>query len=313
MAFSSDVRQEIARVAVTKRCCARAEVCAAVLCSGGLSFRGMGRYGLVIHGVNDEIAGRYIEVLRRFFRCQAALGTIETPRLGGVTRYQVMPPEGEVPRLLRELKLLDNTRLFGLRATPAREVLKDPCCRQSFLRGAYLAGGSTGNPKKAYHMELAVPEPELARCLVQLMKGLGVPARHTRRKTQQVVYLKDGEHMARMLAILGAHRSLLEFENLRILKNIRNEANRQVNCDNANVDKSLAASERQISMIRVIQKKMGLEKLPEPLAEMAELRLRHPDLSLGELGGMANPILSKSGASARMRKLEAIAEELVNG
>lgn len=312
MAFSSDVRQEIARVPVTKRCCARAELCAAVLCSGGLSFRGMDRYGLVIHGVSEEIAGRYIGILRRFFRCQAALGTVETTRLGGVTRYQVIPPEEEVPRLLRELKLLDNSRLFGLRVTPSREVLKEPCCRQAFLRGAYLAGGSTGNPQKAYHLEIAVPESELARCLVQLMKGQGVPARYTRRKTQQVVYLKDGEHMALMLAILGAHKSLLEFENLRILKEIRNDVNRQANCDSANVDKSLAAAERQISMIRVIQKKMGLDKLPEPLAEMAELRLRHPDLSLGDLGGMATPILSKSGASARMRKLEAIAEELVN-
>lgn len=312
MAFSTQVRREIARVPVEKKCCARAELNAAVLCSGGLSFKGLGRYALAVYADSSETAQRYIELLRRFYHCQCALGRVETARLGGKVRYAVLPPEGEIPALLKALRLIDHGQPFGLRAVPEGEMLRQPCCRQAFLRGAYLAGGSTGNPEKAYHMELAVADAPLAQFLVRLMEGLDVPAKVAVRKTQQVVYLKDGDHMARMLTLLGAHKALLEFENLRIYKDIRNEVNRQANCDNANVDKALAAAEKQISMIGVIGRKLGLENLPQPLEEIARLRLRYPDASLTELGGMATPPLGKSGVNARMRKLEALAETLVN-
>lgn len=312
MAFSTQVRREAARVPAEKKCCARAELAAAVLCSGGLSFKGMGRYGLAIYADSSQTAQRYIQLLRRFYHCQAALGAVETTRLGGRVRYGVLPPEGDIPGLLKALRLLDPAQPFGLRSTPARDVVQEPCCRQAFLRGAYLTGGSTGNPQRAYHMELAVSEPQLAQFLCQLLEELGVPAKVATRKTQQVVYIKDGDHMAQMLTLLGAHRALLEFENLRIYKDIRNEANRQANCDSANVDKVVAAAQRQISMIQVIERKMGLDQLPPSLEEIARLRLAYPDASLSDLGGMVTPALGKSGVSARMRRLEEIAQSLVS-
>ena len=180
------------------------------------------------------------------------------------------------------------------------------------MRGAFLAGGSLNNPEKAYHLEIAVGDEQLAGCIVKIMDGFGLNARLTQRKSQYLAYLKGSEPIADLLRLMGASGALLQLENVRIVKGVRNEVNRQVNCDQSNLDKTISAAQRQISMIRAIERKAGLDAIPPHLREIAELRLRYPDASLTELGGMATPSIGKSGVNARMRKLEALAEELVN-
>ena len=313
MSFSAQVRRELAHVACDQKGLALAELNGAILGSGGLAFAGMGRYALSISVGGEEAAGRYLNFFKRFLYCECRMAAIASSRLGGQTRYSVFPPEGDVPRLLKALRLLDKELPFGMRAVPAEEMVKNPGLKRAFLRGAFLAGGSTDNPQKAYHFEIAVSDEVLAEFIEQLLVDFDLPARRAQRKTQYVVYLKDGEHMAQALTLLGAHQALLALENVRIVKDLRNGANRQANCDTANVDKSLAAAEQQLSVIGVIEKKVGLLSLPEPLRDVAELRVQYPHATLGELGDMLTPTLGKSGVKARMRKLEALAEELLNG
>ena len=165
---------------------------------------------------------------------------------------------------------------------------------------------------QAYHWEIAVFDDDMAEAVVRLMESFGLPARMNERKRQYVAYLKDGEHIANLLTLLGAYKAVLALENVRILKGVRNDVNRQVNCDNNNLEKTVEASARQISIIEWIDKKQGLDHLPPQLEEMARLRIQYPDASFSELGGMLEPPLGKSGVSARMRKLEALAEDLAN-
>ncbi|MGJ4849588.1 DNA-binding protein WhiA [Bacillota bacterium Meth-B3] len=313
MSFSVEARKEAARVPCEKRCCALAELSGAALGSGALTFKGPGRYALSLSVGGAFAAERYLRLFKRFLHCDCLMAAVKSSRLGGQVRYEVSPPENELPRVLKALKLLDKDQPFGMRSVPAPELIQGECCKQAFLRGLFLAGGSTGDPRRSYHFEIAVGDEALAACAEAVLLSFGLPARRVQRKAQWVVYLKDGEHMATALALIGAHQAMLQLENVRIVKDLRNEANRQANCDSANVDKALAAAEQQLSVIEVIDRQLGVEALPEPLRDVAELRVRFPDASLAELGGMLTPALGKSGVKARMRKLEALAEELVNG
>lgn len=312
MSFSSDVRDELARSVCEKCCCARAEMAGMALSCGALSFLGAGRYQLTIGSESAAVARRYFSMAKEFLHVTGELRAVRTDRLGGRARYLVSFSDEDAQALIRELRLSDRSAPLGIRRTPHRDLIRRGCCRVAALRGAYLAGGSINNPEHAYHMEIAVSDEEMAGCLVKLLEGFNLPARLSERKRQYVVYLKDSAHIADLLTLLGAHVALLALENVRILKGVRNEVNRQVNCDNNNLEKTVEAAARQISMIEWIDKKLGLDRLPPALESVAQLRLRYPDASLAELGGLMDPKLGKSGVSARMRRLEALAEELAN-
>jgi cell division protein WhiA len=312
MSFSSDVREELARSVLEKKCCAHAELAGMALSCGALSFRGAGRYQLTIGSESAAVARRYFLMAKETLGVTGELRAVKTDRLGGRARYLVSFPDEDAQALMNALMLYSKNEPLGIRRTPHRDILRKSCCRLAVLRGAYLAGGSINNPEHAYHMEIAVSDEEMAQAIVKLMEGFSLPARTSERKRQYVVYLKDGEHIVNFLTLLGAYKAVLAFENVRILKGVRNGVNRQVNCDNNNLEKSLEAAERQISIIEWIDKKQGLDSLPPQLEEVARLRLQYPDVSFTELGGMLEPPLGKSGISARMRKLEALAEDLAN-
>ncbi len=312
MSFSSDVREELARSACEKDCCARAEMAAMALSCGALSFRGAGRYQLTFGSESAAVARRYFLMAKEWLGVTGELRAVKTDRLGGRARYMLSFSNEDAQALIAALKLTDKNAPLGIRKTPHGDMLRRNCCRVAALRGAYLAGGSINNPEHAYHMEIAVSDGEMARCAARLMEGFGLPARVSARKRQYVAYLKDGEHIATLLTLLGAHVAVLALENVRILKGVRNEVNRQVNCDSSNLEKTVEAAQRQISMIEWIDKKLGLALLPPQLTALAQLRLRFPDASFAELGSLMDPPLGKSGVSARMRRLEALAEELAN-
>lgn len=182
------------------------------------------------------------------------------------------------------------------------------CCRQSFLRGAFLAGGSISDPEKTYHLELTARTPVQAGELRRLLEGFGLRARVIVRKGSYVTYLKEGENIVDFLNIIGAHKALMELENVRILKGMRNNINRIVNCETANLEKTVNASVRQVENIKYIAEHIGFDKLPANLREIAELRLEYSDANLAELGQLLTPPLGKSGVNHRLRKLDRIAE-----
>lgn len=197
----------------------------------------------------------------------------------------------------------------GLEAV--RHVLvQSSCCKRAYIRGAFLAAGSVSDPEKSYHFEI-VCETEAKACQLQeMIAGFGIGAKITRRKKNFVVYVKEGSQIVDLLNVMEAHTALMDFENVRILKEMRNSVNRQVNCETANLGKTISAAVKQIEDIRYIQKTMGFEKLPRNLAEMAEVRLEQPEATLKELGEMLNPPVGKSGVNHRLRKLSVLAEEL---
>jgi len=186
------------------------------------------------------------------------------------------------------------------------------CCRRSYLRGAFLAAGYVVEPRKGYHLEWVLPSADVASRVVAMLADEGIPAGMMTRKGLAVVYVKEADAIAEVLSAIGAHHAMLEFENVRVLKGMRNRVNRLVNAETANVDKMVAAALRQAEAIRALQARGGLERLPAALRAVAEARLAYPYASLKELGERMDPPLSKSAVGHRMRRLMELAD-LVRG
>ncbi|PKK39759.1 Cytoplasmic hypothetical protein [Clostridiaceae bacterium JG1575] len=181
---------------------------------------------------------------------------------------------------------------------------------RAYLKGAFLGSGSIAHPEKQYHLEFVTHSENYAKELVRLLARYDLRGRIIARKGSQVVYFKEGEQIVDLLNLMGAHQALFETENIRIVKDMRNNVNRLVNCETANLSKTVNASVRQMEAIRAIERTIGLSRLPELLQEVAEARLHHPDLTLAELGELLDPPVGKSGINHRLRKIEKIASEL---
>ena len=184
------------------------------------------------------------------------------------------------------------------------------CCRRSYLRELFLCCGSVSDPRKEYHLEWSCSLPEQAAQLQEVIQSFGIEAKVVLRKKLYIVYVKDSDGIVDLLNLMGAPVSMMEMENQRILKELRNTVNRRVNCEAANIGKTVSASGKQISDIRFLEEKGVLRTLPESLRKMAELRLQYPDTPLRELGELAVPPIGKSGVNHRLRRLSEIAEKL---
>ena len=174
-------------------------------------------------------------------------------------------------------------------------VVQRQCCKRAFLRGAFLASGSISDPNRFYHLEIVCPDAPRAEQVQELLKSFGIDARIVLRKNHHVVYMKEGAQIVEMLGIMEANIALMNLENVRILKEMRGSVNRKVNCETANINKTVSAAIRQIEDIRYIEETTGFSSLPEPLEQMARLRLQYPEASLLELGKMLTPVVGKSG------------------
>ena len=189
-------------------------------------------------------------------------------------------------------------------------TLREQCCKRAFLRGAYLCIGSMSNPGRSYHLEFDCVCEKEADLLQRLIAAFDIPAKIARRKKYYVVYVKEGSAICDVLNIIGAHMSLMDFENQRIVKEVRNSVNRKVNCETANIRKTVNAASVQVRDIMLIQEKIGLSELPENLRETAQLRLEYQEATLQELGELLTPPVGKSGVNHRLRKLSEIAESI---
>ena len=189
------------------------------------------------------------------------------------------------------------------------ELVRRPCCKKAYLRGLFLRAGSISDPEKMYHLEFACESRDFAIRLKEILSSYNLRAKIVERKGHSVVYLKDSSQIADFLALIQANTSLFSLENTMIVKDVRNAVNRKVNCETANIQKTVSASLTQIEAIEYIRDHIGFEKLPESLREIARVRLENPDDSLEKLGLRLNPPVGKSGVNHRLRKLKAIAEE----
>lgn len=189
-------------------------------------------------------------------------------------------------------------------------LLERSCCKQAFLRGAFLTAGSVTNPEKGYHLELVCDTKEQADQINKLFGDFGLESKQIVRKRYYVAYIKDASIIVDVLNLMGAHKALMSMENVRILKDMRNSVNRRVNCETANINKAVQAGVKQQEDINLIASLRGLKSLPEGLRKIAELRLEEPELPLKELGELMNPPLGKSGVNHRLKKISEIADEL---
>ncbi len=189
-------------------------------------------------------------------------------------------------------------------------ILQQPCCKRAFIRGAFLVTGSISDPNKGYHFEIVCQSVNQAAQLVKAMKFFDVEAKYVNRNGKYVVYLKEGAQIVEILRVMEAAHSVMELENIRVVKEVRGTINRKVNCETANIGKTVSTAVRQIEDINLIEEKLGLENLPAQLQEIAEVRLEYPDTPLGSLGQYLDPPIGKSGVNHRLKKLAKIAEEL---
>ena len=214
-------------------------------------------------------------------------------------------------KILQATKLINENNEIGenFSITNNIVIMKD-CCKRAFIRGAFMAAGSISDPNKSYHFEIKCNSEKKANQLIELLENYNIDGKMVARKGGYVVYIKEGEGIVDVLNVMEAHVSLMEMENVRILKGMSNYYNRQVNCETANIKKTVATSVRQIDDIDFIIQNKGIDYLPEKLQDIAWVRKENPDASLQELGEMLDPPLGKSGVNHRLRKICQIAQEL---
>jgi cell division protein WhiA len=313
MSFSSIAKNEICRIAEEKECCQMAELSAILRMSGTIQIFGKQGMGFRIITENPAIARRIFTLLKSEFKIHTEIFVKKNSSLkkNNVYMLDVSSEHGAKNILMKTGILKENEEgIMNFNNKISSDLIKKSCCKRAYLRGAFLGGGSLSNPEKTYHMEFVTNSLEHAEELMKLINSFGLNSKVIQRKNNHIVYLKEGENIIDLLNIIGAHSALLDLENVRIYKEMRNNVNRLVNCETANLNKTVDAAVRQAESIRLIKDRVGLKKLPLGLREVAELRLNYPEVSLKELGEMLTPPIGKSGINHRLRKIEKIAEEL---
>ena len=312
MSFSTDTKEELARIIPEDSCCRLAELSALIRMSGSLELSGFHEPYLQFSTENPSTARKIFKLIKLKEGVGAAIEVRQTPRFNKGKQYIVtLRQANESRRLLHEAGILkDSTSGTILNEQTPTSILGNRCCRRAFLRGAFLGGGSISAPEKNYHLEFVSSQQFHIDTIHQLLLRFQLKGKQIERKGYYVLYLKEGEQIVDLLNIMGAHHALLDLENIRILKQLRNNVNRIVNCETANLSKTVQASMRQVEMIEIIDRSMGLQNLPKGLQEIAVARLKYPEASLKELGEMMNPPVGKSGINHRFRKLEQIEKRL---
>ena len=297
MSFSTNVKEELCRGALSRKCCARAEAYGVLLFCHTFDTSGI----KIVTG-SPAFARRLPELFKRAFR----VSFDRLPEAGsGKKTFQISAPEKL--SAIRETYGSDPAGSLALHINYA--VLEEEHCRTAFLRGAFLAGGSVSDPAKGYHLELVTSHYSVSRELAALLPEAGFTPKQTTRKANYVTYFKSSETIADFLTALGAPISAMELINAKLEKHLRGSVNRRVNCDSANLDKAVDAALEQVEAIERFARTRGLDALPDKLRQTAELRLAHPELTLSQLSALFDQPVTKSCLNHRLRKLMELAGE----
>ncbi len=305
MSFSLTTKSELARVAESKRCCRLAELAALVKVNGVLKVSANRQVSLNVITENAAVARKIFSLCKDLFQVAANVVARRKAQLKKNNIYMISI-SGHTGDILRQTGLLNEAGelLEGVN----KKLVRRDCCRRAYLRGVFLGCGSINNPGNSYHLEMILHNKNYAQDIYGLLKKFSLSPGLIARKNGYALYLKEAEQIVHCLSVMGAHTSVLTFENVRIYKEMRNQINRLVNCETANLGKTINASLQQQETIYFLASTIGLEKLPPSLRQVAEARLSHPDASLRELGELLDPKISKSGVRHRLRKLEEMAQ-----
>ncbi len=311
MSFSLKVKNEVCRNSELSKDEVSAQLSAIMKASGTLGFGFNRSVTFKIITENPAIARWIFKSLKDVFDIHSKLLVKKSNSLKKNNIYMVLITEDvDVKGLLQQLGIIEKDDLFNIHYGVPQEIIKSEGCKRAYIKGAFLGGGSISNPEKTYHLEFVTHDEDYAKELSTLINSYKLNSKVIQRKNSFVIYLKEGEQIVDLLNIIGAHNALLELENIRIMKEMRNNVNRIVNCETANLSKTVNAAVRQVESIRLIESEIGLDRLPKNLKEVARLRLSFPDETLKELGEMLSPPVGKSGVNHRLRRIEKIADEL---
>ena len=296
MSFSSEAKNELCHVPLNRTCCARAEAYGVLLYC-----HTFGRREIRIITANDAFAQRLPKLFRRAF--SLSFDHVPPEGAAGKRTFLITVPE----------KILSILEVFGQESAVSHHInygmLETDCCRQSFFRGAFLAGGSVTDPLKRYHLELATPHLQAGREVEALLRDMGFEPKNVMRQNNLITYFKSSTHIEDLLTLIGAPGRALEIMSAKIEKEMRNTVNRRVNCDAANLDKAVLASREQVEAFTRLTESGAINDLPVILQEVAVARLLQPELTLSELAATFDPPLTKSCLNHRIRKLMEIAKE----
>ena len=321
MSFASETKNELARIEPEKKCCQLAEISGFLRVAGSLRLAGGGKFRIVITTENPAIARHYKKLIREYFGIETRLEIGEGTAVGKSRSsrhyaYSItIDPENLSEQILRETGILlikegNNYISDGIYSG----IIKTKCCRKAYLRGIFIGAGTISDPEKGYHLEFSLASRNLANDLKRMINTFDdLSARVVERKGRWIVYMKNSQYISDTLALMGASTQMLKFENTRIRKGLMNQTMRIMNCDTANTDRTLDASQKQGEAIRKLMEAGLYEKLSPKLAEVADLRLRYPEASLTQLGEMLDPPLKKSGVNNRLKRLVEMAEKIEPG
>lgn len=302
--FAASVKEELSKESGKARHCQIAECAVLLGMLGVVSYDFRNRMTLKIVTENLSVARKVFTLLLKTFKIIPEV-SVRRRRKGQTASYLLLlVNEEDILRVLKATKLLNKDVEELYKETLVNPlVIKSTCCKRSFLRGAFLAAGFMSDPGKAYHCEWVCTSYEGAHQIKEVIGNFGLEAKIIQRKSTWIVYLKEGSGVVDVLNVMEAHVALMELENVRILKEMRNTVNRKVNCETANINKTVVAAVKQVEDIKYLQRTIGLERLPENLEAMAKVRLAYPDAPLKELGDYLSPPVGKSGVNHRLRKI----------
>lgn len=301
MSFSGKVKEELVKIENDARHCQIAELAAILIYSGAVRTDGSGARSIEIQADAPYVVARCRMLFERLRLTEEH--TIRDAESQNAL-YLDENDSDVIRKTLQTIKYQNDDNLVN----PL--VMKSLCCKRACLRGAFLSIGSMSNPEKGYHLEFVCSDIQQAGQLVDTLRYYEIRAKIVARKKYQVVYIKESEEIVELLNVIGAHISLMNLENLRILKGMRNSINRKVNCEAANITKTVNAATKQIDDIQYIREHYGFDNLADNLRQIAKLRLEYPDATLKELGEYLSPKVGKSGVNHRLRKLSELAEKL---
>ena len=299
-----------------KKCDQLAEIAGFLRVSGSLRLTGRGKFTIVIATDNPAIARHYKRLIREYFQIDAKLevGGAEALKKGH-TYMLTISPEDRSESILRETGILlvregNNFISDGI----YEELIRKKCCKRAYMRGMFMGTGTISDPEKSYHLEFVCESRTLANDLKKMINSfVDLSVKVVQRRNRWVVYMKNSQYISDMLALMGAHAQMLAFENVRVQKSVYNQTTRIMNCDNANTDRTLDASEKQIRAIRILEETGQLSVLTDKLRELARLRVENPEASLTQLGEMMEPKRGKSGVNNRMKRILSMAEKVTGG
>lgn len=292
MSFSGNIKEELERQIAPSRHCQLAELAAIYDFCGKPSDESDGK--MVISSENELAVRKCFTLLKKTFNMYKDCRDESLIYGKCGAHYRLEIADAAVADRIRSAMTVTTENMRS-------------CCRRAYIRGAFLASGSFSDPEKSYHLEIVCQDERQAHFLTEILTSFEIEAKTVIRKKYHVLYVKDGTRIAGALSVMGAHVALMDFENMRILKEMRNSVNRKVNCETANIGKTVTAAQRQIEVIKDLQRSDEYKGLPAPLKAIAELRIAYPEATLEELGQMSTPVLGKSGVNHRLRKLSQIA------